>query len=293
MVSLQWQMFSHVFTCFLRFSQGRMARYREKKGTSKTSETWNVWRMCDECVTNVWRMCDECVTNVWRMCDEWCDECVTNVWRMCDECDNVRQAPQLEHFLHDLRMLAARLGGPPNTKRHNVGDRKLQHYCENCENMWKLSTSTKSNSPRIPFRTRFGWTVGRVWHPTSLAAGPSWPNAVATSIAVSQCRYRVSPNMAQNKRQSTQLRSWVVLHNVAQNRLTYVREVGQYWWSSLRWRHPKKGGTVVTFSHCFFLGGLGGWGGCNSVLWSALSITISCYVVTSSVSNLQDVPDTL
>ena len=35
------------------------------------------------------------------------------------------------------------------------------------------------------------------------------------------------------------------------------------------------------------------FGGCKSVLWSAFSITISWYVVTSSSSNLQDVPDTL
>ena len=45
------------------------------------------------------------------------------------------------------------------------------------------------------------------------------------------------------------------------------------------------GGTAVTFAHSF--------GGCNSVLWCALSKTMPCYVVTSSVSNFQDVPDTL
>ena len=35
------------------------------------------------------------------------------------------------------------------------------------------------------------------------------------------------------------------------------------------------------------------FGGCNRVLWIALSKTMPCYVVTSSVSKLQDVPDTL
>ena len=62
--------------------------------------------------------------------------------------------------------------------------------------------------------------------------------------------------------------------------------------SCLWWRHPRRGGTVVTFAHCvsvFFWG----VGGCNSVLLPAFSATRSCYVVTSSSSNCQDVPDTL
>ena len=48
------------------------------------------------------------------------------------------------------------------------------------------------------------------------------------------------------------------------------------------WRRPSRGKTVVTFVYCLFLGGVFGWvwGGvgrrCNSVLWPALSITISC-----------------
>ena len=51
------------------------------------------------------------------------------------------------------------------------------------------------------------------------------------------------------------------------------------------------GARLLSLLQIVFFGG--GLGGCNSVLWSALSIAISCYFVTSSVSNLQDVPDTL
>ena len=51
------------------------------------------------------------------------------------------------------------------------------------------------------------------------------------------------------------------------------------------------GAWLLSLLHIVFF--FGGGGGCNSVLWSALSITISCYVATTSSSNFQDVPDTL